>query len=317
MFNSITTLHYGTITLTTALPLIAATISQSRLSAAVTDAVNRQPQAEALIKRVYYTALFLMETSAIISVMIGLLLFFRLPTNYYDALAETGIIFAVGITGTLVGGLSYWTASQSLYAATRQPDLGPKVITLTLMLMSIMQSPIIFGLLVALFIHNQAVGITSLGHAVRLIAAGFALGIGSIGPSFGLALFGSSTCNALARYKNSYNNLFSFAFVSQAMIEGPILFALIVSFILLFAVRLHPHETIAITRVMAAAISISLSTLGAGFASGYVASKASQEIAAHPELTTMLSRTSQIGQALIDTAPIYGLLIAMLLLFLR
>jgi F0F1-type ATP synthase membrane subunit c/vacuolar-type H+-ATPase subunit K len=317
MFDSISALHYGTITLTTALPLIAATVSQSRLSAAVSDAVNRQPQAEPLIKRVYYTALFLMETSAIISIVMALILFFRLPSNYFDAIAETGIILAVGLTGFLVGGLSYLTALQAINAATRQPELGPKIVTLTLMLMSIMQSPIIFGLLVGLFIHNQAISLTGWGHTARLFAAGMTIGIGSIGPSIGLALFGSGTLNALARYKNSYNNLFAFAFVSQAMIEGPILFALIVSFILLFAVTLHPVEAIAVTRIIGGALSMSLSTLGAGLASGYVASRASQEIAAHPEVSSTLSRTSQIAQALIDTAPIYGLLIAMLLLFLR
>lgn len=317
MFDIISFLHYGAIALTISLPLIAATVSQSRLSAFVSDAVNRQPYAEPLIKRVYYTALFLMETSAIISLVMALILFFKFPSNYFDALAEIGIILSVGITGFLVGGLSYLTALQAVNAATRQPELGPKIVTLTLMLMSIMQSPIIFGLLIGLFIHNQAVSLHDMGHTVRLIASGLTIGIGSIGPSIGLAWFGSNTLNALARHKNSYNNLFSFAFVSQAMIEGPILFALIVSFILLFAVTLHPIEAIAVTRIIGGALSMSLSTLGAGLASGYVAARASQEIAAHPEVAGTLSRTSQIAQALIDTAPIYGLLIAMLLLFLR
>jgi F-type H+-transporting ATPase subunit c len=64
-------------------------------------------------------------------------------------------------------------------------------------------------------------------------------------------------------------------------------------------------------------ISMGLSAIGAGIGEGYAASKANEAISRNPQMSGEIFKTMLVGQAIAETAGIFGLIVAMMLLFLK
>ena len=64
-------------------------------------------------------------------------------------------------------------------------------------------------------------------------------------------------------------------------------------------------------------ISMGLGAIGAGIGEGYTAAKASEAISRNPQVTGDVFKTMLVGQAIAETAGIFGLVVAMMLLFLK
>ena len=67
--------------------------------------------------------------------------------------------------------------------------------------------------------------------------------------------------------------------------------------------------------LFSAAMATAVSTLGCGIASGNTAATACIQIAYNPKQYNALSRSSMIAQGLLDTFPIYGLIVSLMLIF--
>jgi len=74
-------------------------------------------------------------------------------------------------------------------------------------------------------------------------------------------------------------------------------------------------EMIRAGAVLGAGFSVGFAAIGAAVGEGYAAGKASQTLAYRPELSGDVLKTMLVGQAVAETAGIFGLVIAMLLLF--
>lgn len=68
-------------------------------------------------------------------------------------------------------------------------------------------------------------------------------------------------------------------------------------------------------RYLGAALAIGFSGLGSGFSEGYVAGKASEAISRQPAAAGEVVRAMLVTQAVTETAGIFGLLVAIMLLF--
>jgi F-type H+-transporting ATPase subunit c len=184
------------------------------------------------------------------------------------------------------------------------------------MTQALTQMPIIAGLVVAIFIRNQAVVVTSIADSLRLIASGLAIGIGSIGPAIGLAIFAKQACESMGTNPSAYKKLLSFTIISQAIIETPIIFALVISITLLFVAPVGQVSLLKGIAYLAAAFCTGFGTFGPGIASGKTAAAACKSIAFNPEQFEVLSRLSLFIQGLIETCAIYAIIISfMLILF--
>ena len=184
--------------------------------------------------------------------------------------------------------------------------------------LSLIETPVIFGLIIALFIQGQAADATTLRDSLRLIGSGLCIGLGSIGPAIGLGLFSRNACEGIGTNRNAYNKIFSFMLVSQAIIETPIIFALIVSISLLFLVPVVSEENVLDgVALFSAGLCTAIGTMGPGISSGKTAMAACKQIARKPEIYGVLSRLSMFAQGLIETAAIYAVLISFMLLFFR
>lgn len=314
-------IHFGTIALTAAINAVGVGIGQGLTSSAAVEGINRQPAARNEIMKTAILGIALIETAAVMGTFISFLLLLQArPTNYsvYGSLAELGIAFAICCPGFVLGLVSSLPARAACIAVARQPFFSQYIIRFMMITLSLLQTPIIFGLIIALFIQGQASSIETLRDSLRLIASGMCIGLGSIGPAIGLAQFARAACRGLGINRDAHRQLFSFTLISQAIIETPIIFALIVAISLIFLVPIAPEENVLDgIALLAAGLCTGIGTFGAGISSGFTATAACKQIAHNPEIYTAISRVSMFAQGLIETSAIYTALISFVLLFYR
>lgn len=309
-------IHYSAIGIMTAICAIGVGLGQGAVSLAALRAMNTQPQASINITRIAVFGMVLLEFAAIAGVTFALfLLFGTTEINLAISLAHAGIAAAICIAGCMVGFACYLPAQEACHSAARQPFFSQNIMRFMLLTQSIIQTPIIFAFIVGMFIRNQALGITDTLDGIRLLAAGLCIGIGSIGPALGLAQFAKTACAGIGINRESYNKLMSFTFISQAIIETPLLFSLVVS-LLVVGSSVHGNVTQTIA-LASAAFCAGLGTLGPSISSGRTAAAACAQIARNPQSHSILSRISMLAQGIIDSNAIYAFLVALLIYFFR
>lgn len=309
--------HYGTIALIVAINAIGSGIGGGLISNAALTALNQQPNAHESIGQASFLGIALIETASIISLTMAFLLLSRqtiLENSYYAHLSEIGILCALGITGLVTGIASSIPARAACYSSARQPFSSQKIRVLMLLTQSLMQTPVILGFIIALLINYQIPYATTLAEALRLIASGLCIGIASIGPSYGLALFSGQVCTGIGINRNAYSSLLSSTPINAAIIESPLIFSLLVSFLILRTSTKTADPLLIGLTCLAAALCMGFSTIGTGISSGKIAASSSKQIALTPHHASLLSKTGLFAQALIETSAIYGLVIAIFLI---
>ncbi len=314
-------LHFGTIAMTGAINAVGVGIGQGITSSAAIEGINQQPSARNEITKTAILGMALIETAAVMGTFISFLLLLQARHNadsYYGNLAEIGIAFAICCSGFVLGLVSSLPARAACLSVARQPFFSKQITRFMMISLSLLQTPIIFGLIIALFIQGQSGTISTMRDCLRLIASGMCIGLGSIGPAIGLAFFSQKACQGIGMNRQAYAQVFSFTLISQAIIETPIIFALIVSISLLFLVPSLGHEDLLDgIALLAAGLCTGLGTIGPGISSGRTASAAVEQITKNPQTHGALSRMSMFAQGLIETSAIYAVLISFVLLFFR
>jgi F-type H+-transporting ATPase subunit c len=298
--------------LTIIVSAISVGFSQGLTNKAAFKAIDIQPNIKDKISNLALLSSALIETAAIVSVFIALILLFetdQVLNPFYSDLAKIGIGFAIICSSMTIGLVSSWPAQEACYTTARQPFHAQWIFNFTLIVLSIIQTPLILAFIVALFIKAQSTLSNSLEDSLRLIGAGVSIGIGCIGPALGLAHFARTAIRGIGSNRNASGRILTFTFVSQAIIESPIIFALVTSLFLLLAGT--PKTPMAGIAMLMAGITTGLGMFGPGLSSGRTAASACKEIAANPENYSALARTSIFAQGVIDTAAIYVLLIAL------
>ncbi len=320
MFTSPEFLHYGAITAAVAMSSISVGLGEGIISWSALSAIDRQPTSQDDIMRVAIVGMTLVETVAIMGLLISLfLLMYVKPDtqNIFGYYSEIGIIAAMGITGLAIGLASTLPAQAACHAVARQPFFSHRISGFMLMTQVLIQSPTISAFLVSLFIQGQLSAVTTMADSLRLIASGLCVGIGSIGPAIGLSTFAHAAVKSLGKNTRAYDKLLSFTFISEALIETPIIFCLIIAITLLFVVPRHSLELIDGIIFLAAGLCTGLGTLGAGISSGNTAAAACTQIGNDPSLYNILSRTSILAQSLIETMILYTVLLSLLMILFR
>ena len=312
-------LHYGIIGSLVIANSFGVGIGQGITSYSAINAINRQPASRSDVTRIALIGMTLIETVAILALLVAVLLIINVQDiTPYTTYAELGIAAAICITGFVVGLASAKPAQAACNAAAKQPLFTQKIFNFMLMTQVLIQTPVIAGLLVALFIQGQSISIEHLSDSMRLIASGLCIGLGSIGPAIGLSIFSQAAIDGIGRNTKAYNKLLSFTFVSEAIIETPIIFCLVIAITLLFIITpLKTDNFLDSIIFIAAALCIGLGTLGPGLSSGKTGAAACSQIADNPENYTILSRTSMLAQGIIETVVIYALLLSLLMLLLK
>lgn len=312
-------LHYGTITGVVGLSSLGAGIAQGIAGRAAIRATDIQPQARTDIARTNLMGMALIDTAAILCLTASLFLLFSSSSQVGSIntnLADIGILLALAIPGFAVSLACAFPVKESLQAIARQPFFSPKISRFMLITLSVLQTPVIFGFIIALLI--KGIPVENTFDSLRLVASGLTVALACIGPIFGLACFAQAACRALGINRDAYAKLFTFTFVSNAVIETPIVLALVIAFFLMWS----PASTdpiLAIVGIFSSALCIGIGTLGAGISSGRTSAKVCDEIAKNPDLYGVLSKVCLFAQGLIDSCSIYAFIVslALFLIFLK
>ncbi len=308
--------HYGTVTLTVALNSLGVGIGEGLVGIAIFRALNIQPQARADIMRTAILGMALVETAAILGITMSLLVLLGgqegVAPTFYTSISELGIVFAICLSGVVLGIVSAFPVQQACLSIARQPFFGQKISRFMLIAQSIIQTPIIFGFVVAMYIKDAALITTDIYESIRLLACGLSIGLGSIGPALGLAHFAKTACYSIGLNRDAYNKLLTFTLVSEAIIETPIIFSMVIALLLINA---RSTTLVMSISMLSAALSIGIGTFGTGISSGRTAAQACYQIAINPAESGTLSRVSMFAQGLMDTIAIYALLVSITILF--
>ncbi len=312
--------HFITIGVIVAVTSISVSIGEGLTGIAALQALLLQPRARNEISKTFLLGMALIETAGVLGLTMSIMLLnpaAAKPVSMYGYYAELGILFAVGISGTVLGIVSSYPARAACQAVARQPFFAQKIQIMMLLSQSIMQTPLIFAFLISILIKIQLSSIIHLSEALKLIASGLCIGIGSIGPTIGLALIAQKACESMGINKYSYNTLFPFTLVSQAIIESPLVFAFVVSLFMLLKQVSDPSHLSSGIAFMAAAFCIGIGTGFPGINSGKIAGQACQSIAHNPAAANTIFKVSLLSQILLETGTIYALIIAFIIILLQ
>lgn len=152
--------------------------------------------------------------------------------------------------------------------------------------------------------------------AASALSAGIAMASG-LGPGIGQGYAAGEAADAVGRNPARRSEITVVMLLGQAVAETSGIFSLVIALLLLFANPLVIGSGPALVRA-AASLGAGLAMLagiGPGIGQGYAAGKGAQTVGRRPDLRMEITRTMLLGQAISQTTGLYGLVIALVLMF--
>lgn len=180
------------------------------------------------------------QTPAIFSMVVALMLMFMdfsvQPVNpTWAALLGAGFSTGLAAIGSGYGGGV--AAGASCEGIARQPLTLTNVTTVMLVGQAVAQTPSIFGLLVSFILMFKTFPeSTSISPATALLAAGFSMGFGGIGPGVGNGMAAGGAVRWVAKNVSCAGDLMRTMLVGQAVSQSTAIYAMVVSLVLIFVV---------------------------------------------------------------------------------
>lgn len=305
--------HYLSLAVLTVIPAFATVFGTIGIAKAALKALDTQPAQEGAIKKIFFTGIALSETVMLCVLGMVAYLFNQPLITSYDLYIRLSICILLIFPASIIGYCGPWSIAQTIYAAARQPQLSNNILSFMLITQSLMQTPVIFCTVFAALIQASITPTITFTHTIQLCALGVLLATASIGPCLGLSYFVYRASVTLPYNRHAFGKLFSFTFISQAIIETPFLLSLALGMFMYGQQVDTPAQALA---AMCAAIVLGFAALPTSLASAYASSRALLGMAQSPDYAAQISRISFFCQAFIDTTAIYGLILALMLIYL-
>ncbi len=276
-------------------------------------AMARQPKSSGDVMNLMLVGQAVSETAGIFSLLVALMLLFQPGGDSITggiALIAAGISIGFGALGAGYGaGLPARAACE---AVARDPD-NQNQITITMLVgQAVTQTPVIFALVVSFLLIMQTFA-DSFVVSAALIGAGLSMGFGAIGPGIGSGMAAEGAVEMVGRNKNSNNNVVRLMLIGQAVAQTPVVFALVISFLLIF--QTFGDSFLTATALVAAGISMGFGAIGPGIGSGITACNAIQVAGAKEKLNSIMMRTMLLGQSVAQSTAIYSMVVALILIY--
>lgn len=308
-------IHYGSSALALLLSTFGTGIGQGIAGAYSLEAMTRQDLGTDQAFRAMVIGLALIESGCIFALVLSLLLILT-PLEAISlgvAISEVGIALAIGLSSAAIGIASSFTVAASCNAISRQPFFSQNIMTTMLLSQSIIEAPVIFSFIIALMIKGYAHPDMGVLEGLKFLSCGLVIGLGSIGPAIGQGIFSSSAQKAIGNNTYAYKNLFTFILLNQAVIETPVIFSLLVSFVILYF-PMAQGSILSIFAIIGATLSMGFGAMGTGIANGYVGSRGCIEISLKPFVYSSILRATLLSQAIIEASVIYAFIVALFLI---
>ncbi len=237
------------------------------------------------------------------------------PQTWMKLAAYTGAGLSVGFgaIGAAIG--EGYTAAQANLAISRNPEMSSNVFKSMLVGQAIAESASVFALVVAMILLFSNIVAVSFTSVAATFAAGLTMGLGAIGSGIGSGFPAGAACIGMVRQPEVSAKLTTSMLIGSAVCQTPSIFAMVVSFILIFSdFSLQPLWP-TWGAVLGAGFAVGFSAIGSGIGGGIVAGSCCEGIARQPTSALPVTNTMLLGQAITQTSVIFGLLISFILIF--
>ena len=150
------------------------------------------------------------------------------------AFLGAGLSMGLGAVGSGKG--EGYAAMKACEGMGRQPGAADPLLRTMLIGQAIAESTGIYGLVVALLLIFRGFGDVHFMQIPAFISAGLCMGLGAMGPGFGLGLAAGHACEAIARNPETSTIILRNMLIGQAVTESTGIYALVVSLLLIFVV---------------------------------------------------------------------------------
>jgi F-type H+-transporting ATPase subunit c len=150
------------------------------------------------------------------------------------AFLGAGLSMGLGAVGSGKG--EGYAAMKACEGMGRQPGIADHLLRTMLIGQAIAESTGIYGLVVALLLVFRGFGDVHFMQIPAFISAGLCMGLGAMGPGFGLGLAAGHACEAIARNPETSSTILRNMLIGQAVTESTGIYALVVSLLLIFVV---------------------------------------------------------------------------------
>jgi len=230
-----------------------------------------------------------------------------------SAFFGAGICMGTGAIGAAIG--EGYAAGSAVNSIAKQPAISGEIVKTMLVSMAIAESASIFALVVAILLIFQNFTSGNIYTAIALISSGISMGIGAFGAGVGSGFPGGTACVGIARNPRAAGQITTNMLIGQAVAQTPAIFAMLVSFILMFKSYPSAFKITYLSAILGAGISMGFGAIGPGVGGGIAAAFSAEGTAKNPAFSNILTRTMLIGQAVSQSTSVYALVIAFVLLF--
>ena len=224
-----------------------------------------------------------------------------------------GASIAVGVGAMGSGFGEGLTAGKAAESISRQPKITGEILRTMLISQAVTETAGIFGLVVAILLLFVAPSEGEPSKIAAFFAAGICMGIGGIGAGIGCGMAGGAACESVARHPRISSAILLNTLIGQAITQTGCIFALVISFILIFMAPVSSNIGV-IGGVLGAGFSMGIGAIGAGTNSGFITARANWAVARNAKTSGLILRIMLLGQAVDTTVVIFSMIIAFLLL---
>jgi ATP synthase F0 subunit c len=296
---------------------IGAAIGEGYTAASANEAIGRNLEQSGDIFKSMLVGQAIAESASIFALVIALMLLFtKFPSHILSVpvLLGAGLCMGLGAIGSGVG--SGFPAGAACKGMSRQPAMSSRLTTNMLIGSAVCQTPAIFSLVVAfilLFTDFSANPVSPTWAAI--LGAGISSGFGAIGSGLGGGLVAQASCEGIARQPLTVTPVTNVMLLGQAVTQTTAIYALLVSFILMFKSFPATDALAPPMALLAAGICMGIGAIGPAVGEGFAGQGAVAWIARNQKHIADLTRSMLVGQAVAESTGIYSLVIALVLIF--
>lgn len=204
-------------------------------------------------------------------------------------------------------------AGSACEAIARQPWATGQIRKTMLIGQGVSSTPSIFALVVALLVITTKASGTSLIQGFGYLGAGLCIGLATMGGGLGSGFANATACEGVGRCPQRIGGIIRMMIVGQAVTQSASIFALLVSFMLMFT---DPGGgVVRATALIASGVCMGAGGIGPGIGAGLAAGEAARGVSRYAGSENVVLRTMLIGQAVAQSTAIYALVVALLLIY--
>ncbi len=224
-----------------------------------------------------------------------------------------GLAMGFGAIGAAIG--EGYTAAQANAAVSRNPRLSGDIFKSMLVGQAVAESASIFALVIAMMLLFTDFGASSYLTVAVVFSAGLCMGLGAIGSGVGSGFPAGAACQGMVRQPAMSGRLTTNMLIGSAVCQTPSIFALVVSFILMFSDFSGQPLTPTWAAILGTGFASGFGAIGSGLGGGLVAGASCDGVSRQPETANPVTNVMLLGQAVTQTTAIYGMLISFILMF--